>query len=353
MSIISRYISKTIIQVFLILSLIFCSVFFIVGLVREISSIGHHEYHLLQAIIYVALQLPSKFIELLPLVCLLTGIVGLGVFASSNELLIMRVSGYSIYRISWIVLRVAFILSMSALLIQEFVAPDAYRLAINNKAFQKSGGKVIRSQSSIWMRDNNQFIFIDSVRNNILYKVSKYYISDDNRLENVSLAQSVAIKDGKWHAKNVEQTKLLSTSSKASFSKSAIWDINIPLKFILLDSILAEELTLMQLRNYVFSYIDEHSVSNKYSLEFWERILQPLSTIIVMLLSVPIIFGPLRNSSLGARSLIGVSIGFLFYFMGKLVGPISIVWQFPPFLAVSIPIIIFTAMAGYMLKKYS
>ena len=94
-------------------------------------------------------------------------------------------------------------------------------------------------------------------------------------------------------------------------------------------------------------------MSNKYSLEFWERILQPLSTIIVMLLSVPIIFGPLRNSSLGARSLIGVSIGFLFYFMGKLVGPISIVWQFPPFLAVSIPIIIFTAMAGYMLKKYS
>ena len=136
MKIISRYINKMVLESFLVVLLIFCSLFFIIGMVRESSTIGQNDYHMFQAVIHVILQIPNKICNVLALICLLAGMLSLGVFATNNELVIFRVSGISIYRIGYTLMKSALVISLFGLLLQEYVAPSAYKFSEQTKKFQ-------------------------------------------------------------------------------------------------------------------------------------------------------------------------------------------------------------------------
>jgi lipopolysaccharide export system permease protein len=79
-------------------------------------------------------------------------------------------------------------------------------------------------------------------------------------------------------------------------------------------------------------------------LAFWHRILQPLATLVMMLLAVPFAFGQLRSTTRSLRLLVGILLGFGFYILNEFFGPISIVYQFPPVLAASLPMLVFAAL---------
>jgi lipopolysaccharide export system permease protein len=85
-------------------------------------------------------------------------------------------------------------------------------------------------------------------------------------------------------------------------------------------------------------------------LIFWKKILMPVSVVIMVLLGIPFIFGPLRQSSLGLRLLAGIVIGFIFYLSSEIFGPLSLVYAFPPFLAAAAPLVLF-AGAGYAILR--
>ncbi len=65
--------------------------------------------------------------------------------------------------------------------------------------------------------------------------------------------------------------------------------------------------------------------------------LQPFVTVALVLMAISFIFGPLRSVTLGQRVFTGVLVGFTFRIVQDLLGPSSLVFGFPPFLAVLVP----------------
>ena len=56
-----------------------------------------------------------------------------------------------------------------------------------------------------------------------------------------------------------------------------------------------------------------------YEIGYWSRIARLFAVIIVTLLSLPFVFGPLRTSGAGTRTVIGVMLGIVFFLITGMV----------------------------------
>jgi lipopolysaccharide export system permease protein len=71
------------------------------------------------------------------------------------------------------------------------------------------------------------------------------------------------------------------------------------------------------------SYIDHLRRNNldtaSYEIGFWSRIARLFAVIVVTLLALPFVFGPLRTTGAGARTVIGVLLGVVFFLITGMV----------------------------------
>ena len=73
---------------------------------------------------------------------------------------------------------------------------------------------------------------------------------------------------------------------------------------------------LLTLRG-VASYIDHlhrnHLDAAAYEIGYWSRIARFAAVVVVTLLALPFVFGPLRTTGAGARTVIGIMLGVVFF----------------------------------------
>ena len=76
-----------------------------------------------QALIYVLWGAPQYLYEILPISALIGAVLGLGTLASNSELIVMRASGISLWRIVGWVMRSAMLLVVLSFALSEYVIP--------------------------------------------------------------------------------------------------------------------------------------------------------------------------------------------------------------------------------------
>ena len=74
--------------------------------------------------------------------------------------------------------------------------------------------------------------------------------------------------------------------------------------------------------------------------------LQPLSTLTLVLVAISFIFGPLREVTMGYRIFVGVLVGIVFRIAQDMLAPASLVYGFQPIYASLVPIV-FCAVVGF------
>ncbi|MFW2371627.1 MAG: LptF/LptG family permease, partial [Gammaproteobacteria bacterium] len=121
MSILDRYIARTIVSGTLMTLLVLGSLLAFVDFVSEIGDVGKAEYTVVDAASYVLLSLPKRLYELFPTAVLLGSLLGLGTLASNSELIVVRASGISIMRIVRSVLQAGLLVVVMVALIGEFI----------------------------------------------------------------------------------------------------------------------------------------------------------------------------------------------------------------------------------------
>ena len=79
--------------------------------------------------------------------------------------------------------------------------------------------------------------------------------------------------------------------------------------------------------------------------------MQPLTVAVMLLVALSFIFGPLRSVSMGARIMMGVFTGILFFISNEVLGSLSLVYQLPPILGAMLPSLLFISAAWYFISK--
>lgn len=350
--IIDYYLAKTVSSAIFLVVFILFGVEAFIEFTREFPDIGNGYYGIWQALAYVPLILPTDIYQLFPMTGLLGCIIGLGLLASHSELIVMRAAGVSITDITWTVIKTALLLSLIMLLMGEIIAPLLQHKAAANKAEAISAGQALLTRQGMWLKDQNNFVYVKSVSSyEHLEAITRYSFDEESKLKLLSFAESADYVDGQWTFNNVTETAIDGDDVAIAKFKEQNWGLKLKPRLLDLSSVSTEQKSLPELRHYIKSLKQSGLNTTNYEFNFWQRVFQPLTTLVMIVLAIPFVFGPLRTATMGLRMLVGAMVGFAFYIFNQFAGPFSIVYQIPPILAAILPTLIFACFSLLLLKK--
>src|SRR4051812_34265437 len=123
-----RYLAAEIIAAtgFVLAALLALFAFF--DLVHEMNDFGRGGYQLKAILLHVLLLVPYHVYEALPLAALIGTLFVLAHLVASSEYVVMRTSGVSLTRLSFALLTIGFVFSITTFVFGEFLGPPAQQL---------------------------------------------------------------------------------------------------------------------------------------------------------------------------------------------------------------------------------
>lgn len=347
-----RYIAKMVLGAIALVTLMLAGLQLFILFVNQLDDLGKAHYGIWQAASYVLLQTPFQVYLFFPMASLLGSLVGLGILANHHELVVMRAAGMSIGQVTVAVLKAALVVIVIIAVLGETIIPSLSALANAKKLQAMSQGQVLRTSKGMWLRSDNDFINIGEVSSpDTLQNVYQFHFDERRSLRLARQIKTVYFQDGVWHATDVSESILGKDSIQTNQIDHMIWDVPIKPGILQVGGSEPDEMTLRELRRYLRVQKAHRQVPVNYQVAYWQRLLQPVTTVVMMVLAIPFIFGPLRASTMGAKLLAGASMGFGFHIVNRIFGPISQVFQWPVEIAAFGPTILFIGVGLYLMRR--
>ena len=323
------------------------------GMFAFLSQLGDMQanYGVLDAFIYTVLLTPKKLFEFMPSSALIGCLVGLGSMASNSELVVMRAAGVSLWRMVWSAMRPALVLVGVGVLLGEYVAPTAEQVAETHRTIARSADGSYTGDG-VWHREGNEYMYFSAIEpNGVLHGISIYSFNDQRQLQQSLLAERAIYQGDHWLLESVRRSYF--DGQRFVFDQHAVlpWETSLTTTLLKVVVVKPEGLSMTGLNTYT-NYLEEQGLDGgEYRLAFWIKALQPLSIFSLVLVGISFVFGPLRSVSMGQRIFSGVIVGVIFMILQSILGPLSLVFGFPPVWAVLAPIMICFAIGGILLKR--
>lgn len=346
------YIAKTVLSAIAMVTLMLAGLQIFMLFVNELDDMGKANYGLSEAAAFVLLQMPYQVYLFFPMASLLGCLIGLGIMANNRELVVMRAAGMSIGQITMAVMKAALVAIIFVTVIGETIIPKLAAIGSDKKLQAMSQGQALRTSKGVWLRNQNDFITIGHIISETHLKtVYQFHFDTSNHMTYARKINSLQYQDGIWLAKGVSQSTLNKDNVQAEYIKEMTW--NVPLKPSVLQGGGNEpdEMPLWELRRFLQVKKNNHQAAYNYQLAYWQRLLQPITTVVMMGLAIPFIFGPLRSSTMGSKLLAGATMGFSFHMVNRIFGPISQVFQLPVEIAAFAPTILFALLGLYLMRR--
>jgi len=352
MKILDRHIRNTVIVSVLILASLVTVVDLVFAMSDELSS-ANENYPAISAFSYVVFNTPTRIYELLPFAVLGGALIGLGVLASNNEILIMQAAGIKVWRLVWSVLKPAIAIMILNLLLGEYVAPPLEHMAQTTRALHRSGNANIGS----WQKVGSEFIHIDAIvpGGESLYGVARYRIDENRHLIGSSLAESAEYirneEGGFWRLYNVQESLFEQDRITEQKYLEVDWKVDLSPNLLSVLIMVPDRQSMAELYRFAQFFDAEGLDATEYFLAFWKKLLQPIATIALVILAISFVFGPLRESTMGMRVFTAIGIGLGFTIIQRLLEPASLLYGFSPLLAATTPILIAFVLGTMLLHR--
>lgn len=347
----SSYVMASVLSAIAMVLLVIVTLDAVGAVIDGVDDIGN-KYTFFQVVIYVALTLPARIYEHIPMASLIGCLVGLGVLANNSELVVMRSAGVSLLRIVWFVSRPILMLIFLGALLGEFVVPYTDQYAESRRMVLKGGESSQETNIGIWNKEGNEYMHFNAVYpGGVLFGVTRYEFDDQHRLQRASFSERATYQGDHWLEERGVITRFLDDEVETGEFTTRLWDSKLSPELLYLIILPPESLAIRSLYDYTEYLEGQGQDASKYQLEFWRKALQPLTIVSLVLIAISFVFGPLRQVTMGYRIFAGVLVGLVFSTAQDLLGPASVVFGFPPLLAVVIPALVCAAIGLILLRR--
>ena len=352
MHILDRYLGRIILKYTLISMVALLGLFTFATFIDQLGDLGKGEYDLYAAIRYVLLVIPRTIYELFPMAALLGTIIGLSILASDSELIVMRASGISILQITSAALKMGGLFIIASILIGELVSPYTENRAQQGKAEALQKNLVQQTPFGLWMRDRQTYVNIGEIFPDLtLSKLKRFEFGDSNKLRSLVSAKSATFEDTHWTTHWVQQTTIEpGGETTALFRPAAKWQTSITPQILSVFLIQPDQLSFLQLSRYINHLNNNRQKTAPYELAFWNKIMLPLSTAVMVILAIPFAFANIRSGTLGQSLFFGIMLGIGFYVANKSIGYLVLAYELSPMLGATLPVIGFLMLAMVMMR---
>lgn len=351
MLILDRYIAKAIMQAVGIVMMLIMGVVTLLSMLAELKNLGHGDYRLMQLFAYVIMRLPSELYHFSPMIILLGTIGGLMLLTRSNELVVMRASGFSSYRITQSVVVAAFLMISVIAVIGETVGPKLSLMAVMQKENARNAGHAIVTGSGVWFHVDGDFIHADQViSKEFLLGITRYAFNKQRQLQAVYAADKLILNKAGWQLKNVKQTSFFPDRTSSESIAILPWQVKLNTD-LFNDIIEPSEMSLKKLARFS-QYLKQNGLqASSYEYAFWQRILQPFVDLMMVLIAIPFAFNASYRNQYGMQMVSGVLLGISFFIADAFLEQVCIVYQLPAWSAALLPLIVLGMIGYYFLRK--
>jgi lipopolysaccharide export system permease protein len=321
MNTLDRYLYRTVLIYTLMAMVVMLTLGALVLFISQQGDIGVGNYSAGDAFLNTLLNLPQTAFELLPIGAMIGALMGLGNLAAGSELVITRASGVSVWRIAWPVGLAGLTLAVAMYGIGEYAAPPMAQFAKREKTTAKMADVSFAGSSSAWVKDGNLILRVQTGdAEHAFGGVSVFELDGPTRLRSILRAARISLGDpGRWNLDDVATSRFGKDHVDADTRSNETMRSSVNPDFLGLAATDPQLLTLHGLASYI-DHLRRNSLETAvFEVGFWSRIARLFAVIVVTLLALPFVFGPLRTTGAGTRTVIGVLLGVLFFLITRTV----------------------------------
>ena len=354
MKTLTRYLGREVLSAILLIFTALVMLFAFFDLIHELGDVGRGNYTLTTALLFVALQLPSRMYELFPVAALIGTLFALAQLVSNSEYTVMRTSGASLTQVTWSLVRIGIPLALVTFLAGEFVAPPAVFLAQKIRAQARGEPtRVIAQQfqSGFWFKQDRTFVNIRSVLSNTMLNGVRIYEFDDAlRLASVRTAESGSFEgNGKWRLTGVQLTELSTAAVKVTSVDAWMWETVLRPSLLNVYQVAPERLELDTLWENIKVLGTGAQKTSRFEIAFWNKIFFPVAVIVMMIVALPFSYFQRRQGGVGFRVFAGTILGLSFFLVSRLFSNLGVLNDWPPLFSATFPLVSFVGITMAML----
>lgn len=342
--------------VFVFTTIIFASDTFIT-LIKQIAKFG---IPFKVAFIMILLNLPSVIVMTIPMGVLLATVMTLNRLSLSSEITVMRACGIGLNRIAKPIFIFAVLMSLSSFFINETVVPVMTRQSKDLALWALGQKNIPEGKENFVFKEINdngtlkRLFYVGFCKKKTLYNVTVLDNAKDDTIQVLQARQGKTSPDGWVFEKGAAYT----IANSGQVLNTTLFDTS-TVKFGLdlskeLNKNTAKEMNFTKLAKYLVSTNISDVDRRIYTIELFDKIALPITTIVFVLVGVPLAITPPRVRY-NRGFLFSILIIFAYYVVRALSISFGEAGSMTPFIAAWLPNIILTiwGIALYYKKVYT
>jgi LPS export ABC transporter permease LptG/LPS export ABC transporter permease LptF len=352
-----KYVIKGFFTYFSLVLAAFVIIFVVFTFFDLLNDIVENQIPAVVVLNYFRFLMPQIIFYMLPVSVLVGVLINFGILTRTSQIIAMKASGISLYRLSWSLLLVAILISVLSFALQEYVLPysnqkqDALRNIIKGRSAQTYS----RPDRKWMMGEQNRIFnynFFDEDHN--LFAGISVFEFDPNSFE---IKRRIYANRAVWKAETKnwvfeEGWQYQFESHKAThfrkFQQSSFGEVTEPPQYFKKDVKESSQMDYAEL----YSYIEDLKKSGfdviKLSVALQKKLSFPLVSLIMCMIAIPFSFSTGRHGSLYGFGL-SIMIGIVYWVVLNFFEQIGGAGKLVPFLAAWAPNMIFGASGIYLL----
>lgn len=299
------------------------------------------------ALTILGLHLPEIIVMTIPIGVLLGTLLVFNRLSGDSEIIAMRTSGVSFYRIMMAPLMFGIITSIASFAVNEAVVPNANRTSKKLEFLALYKSELPAGQAHFTYMERGKDLNLDRIfyigyyNGKTIFNVIILDFTRDKLVQIISAASGIW-NHGEW-VLNKGRTYVLAGNSDITrilqFERLVIPGIKNAQKVLETGRISPKEMNMIELWNYIQLLKESNAVSNDLLVRFYQKFSQPLACLIVALAGAPL--GLLARRSRSNLGLIySAVIVFIYYVLQSTSGALGEAGRIDPMLAAWMPNIV-------------
>ena len=356
-TLLDKYILKQVIELFLMGVCIFTSIIFasdtFITLIKQISLFG---IPFNVALMIIILNLPSVIVMTIPMGVLLSTVMTLNKLSLASEITVMRACGIGLNRIAKPIFIFAIIMSIFSFFINESIVPITTKQSKDLALWALGQKNIPDGKQNFVFKEPGQngflkrLFYVGKCEDKVLYNITVLDTSKDGTLQVIQAKEGSTSPEG-W---NLQKGALYTVDHGGKVLNTALFeDSNI--KFGLdmtkeLNKNIAKEMNFSALIKYISTTTLEPKQKRKIVIELFDKLALPLTTVVLVLIGVPLAITPPRVRY-NRGFLFSILIIFVYYLIRALSISFGESGSLQPFLAAWMPNIILTVLGVALYYK--
>ena len=355
MKTIRRLVYREVLAAVLFVAAGFLALFFFFDFVEELSEVGRggaNPYRLTQALLYVALLMPSHLYELLPIAVLIGTIFVMARLAQSSEYTILRTSGLGPGRALRTLLVLGLAFTALTFAAGDYLAPAADKAAQLLRA--QSQGRISIGQTGAWLKERQaQSTYNVNVSamapDGSMQNVRLFEADDRGFLVSITAAPRASFAGGAWQLQQAEITRFATRSDTPRVEHNTVpqlrWPTELTQEMVSVALLRPDRMSTLDLFSYIQHLEANGQTSQRYEIEFWRKVFYPLSCLVMVVLALPFAYLHFRSGTITTYVFGGVLIGISFFLLNNVFGYVGNLRNWWPWLTAAAPGLLYSLLS--------